>query len=473
MLDSPRRSAVPAVAGGWSRPLLEVLLGVTAGLAIGAFTRWIGSLSVLLGVVAVVVVAVAFVEPRLLLLLLVPAIALSPELDIAGLPLRIEDFLFVPLAFGWLLQLLARRTSWPRTPLTRPILTVLTVNLVATLLGTLAGTTTLGLTNYSGLVFWLKEVEVFLLFFITVDTLGRGAGIRLWAYLLAFSGTALALQGMVTHLRSALASFISDPKGGATYSLIALSLLVVLCLVLGLLLMAHGRVRRLLLILTLVPLGYTLAFTFSRQAYIGIGAALLVLAYLERRRMVPVIALIFLAAYLFAPQPVVERTATLLQPVGQGLSSGVFSAEIIQGSVYGTRFRAWQRRLPEVLSQNPLTGLGAAALPPGNLDSQYLAQVYYYGLFGLAAFFWLLWRTGRVGWQLYRQQTIERDLRGLGLGLLAATVGMAVAGLGGMPFIAVRSRELFWFLAALTAAATQIVEIQATADQPLHQVVSR
>ena len=463
MLGSLRRSAVPTVARGWPRHLLEALLALAAGLAIGASSMQLGSRPMLLGVAALVVVAAAFFEPRLPLLLIVPAMALSPELDIAGLPLRIEDLILAPLAFGWLLRLLARRTTWPRTPLTRPILTVLAVDLVATLLGVLAGTTTLALTNYSGLIFWLKEVEVFLLFFIAVDTLRTVVEIRLWAYVLAFSGTALALQGMVTHLLGD-ATRIVDPKGGSSYSLIALSLLVVLCLALALLLVVRGRVRRLLLMLTLAPIGYTLAFTFSRQAYIGVGAALLVLAYLERRKMVPLIALVVLAACLLAPQPIADRAATLLQPVEEGLSSGVFSTEILQTTIYGTRFRAWQNRLPEVLSQNPITGLGAAALAPGNLDSQYLAQIYYYGLLGLGVFLWLLWRTGRVGWQLYRRKTVEREPRGLGLALLAATLGLAIAGMGGMPFIAVRSRELFWFLAALAVAASNILDQEAFAS---------
>ena len=123
-------------------------------------------------------------------------------------------------------------------------------------------------------------------------------------------------------------------------------------------------------------------------------------------------------------------------------------------SPYATRQHALQRRLPEVLTRSPLVGFGPAALPPGFLDNQYLLTLYYTGGIGLGVFLWLLWRAFATAGASYR--TLSGDLKGLGLAWLAATVGLSLAGLGGSPFVAVRVRHVYWFLAGLTVAATAL-----------------
>lgn len=409
---------------------------------------------------------------RLLIFAIMPTIALSRELDIAGLPIRPEDLLLALLAAIWLLHRLVNRYPWPQTPLTKPIFVLLGVELVSTLLGALWGTTSLTLTNpYSGTFFWLKEVEVFLLFFIVVDTLRSTRDILNVAYVLALSGTSLGIWGMTGHLNGSFPEFfIPDPEGGPTYSLLALALITPISLSTAFFLLSNKHWQRLFWGITLIPMGYSFLFTFSRQAYIGLGGALSFLGSQLRQRALPFILTLVVVIVYLTPENVAERANTILEPMRNGASTQALSTDSLHTTVYGTRLRAWQQRLPEVFMTNPLTGMGLSALPPGFLDNQYLTQIYYSGILGISAFLWLLWRTGRLGWQLYTIADINPHLRAIGLALTMATIGLGVAGFGGVAFVAIRARQMFWLLAAIGAATHLLLQRQRNTELLSHSL---
>jgi len=217
---------------------------------------------------------------------------------------------------------------------------------------------------------------------------------------------------------------------------------VLLAVLASLFLTQRNRAVRALLALAALPVAYSLLFTLSRQSYVGAVAAIAVLVWVRNRRLMIPAMLLTLALPFVVPQVVEERAVSIVT----GAPDPVTGAD-----PYATRMHAWQRRLPEVLDETPVLGFGPAALPPGYLDNQYLLTLYYTGVIGLLAFLWLLWRALRTAQTTYR--SLSGDLRGLALAWLAATVGLALAGLAGSPFVAVRVRQVYWFLAALAVAA--------------------
>jgi hypothetical protein len=174
--------------------------------------------------------------------------------------------------------------------------------------------------------------------------------------------------------------------------------------------------------------------------------------------MLPYLAVIVMAIVVLVPDTVADRLATIAQPLQSTEETQALTVAALHESVYGTRFRAWIKHLPTVMHTNPVTGLGLAALPPGDLDSQYLASIYYTGFVGLGVFLLLLWQSARAGWALHRHEKAHPHLRAVGLALAAATIGLAVSGLGGVPFVAIRAREMYWFLAAVAMAAHREIE---------------
>jgi hypothetical protein len=400
-------------------------------------------------------------SPFLVAIGLVLAVALSPELPL-DLPLRLGDFVLPWALFIVLLQPGAQANRKlgggslqpSRLPNVAPWLVLLVVESVATMLGTLQGTTRLDLSVYSGAIFLAKSVETFLLYLVAVRLLNTPARLRAFPWLLLLGGAALASYGAFDMLtgRSYVPGVVVDIEGGPSYSLIALALLPPLALGAALGLTGKGR-QRWLAALPLAPVGYAFLFTLSRQAYFGAAAMLAVMLWLRQRRYfwggVLLLALVLWGFPQVIPAAVTKRTETLVDPfTGQAVAN--------QG-VYSSRTNAWLRRFPEMWDTNPITGLGLAARPPGYLDSQYLVVLYYTGFVGLLVFLNLLLAFGRLAWRVY--STAPEPLgRALGLAGLGAIVGFAVAGWGGSPFVAIRAREMFWLLMAAVAAYSQQLE---------------
>jgi len=411
-------------------------LALLAGLAVGQ----VGVLAAV-ALVGLGIAAAALIDLRITLLAVVPAMVLLPELPLS-IPLRTEDLLMAPLAAAWLARLAMGRERWPSTPLNRPIFAVIVVEFAAFLWGAYRGTAGLSPELYSASFFLLKTVEVAFLYFIVVSTLRRERDILLFTYVFCGSAAALGIWGVVERGSAAAGEAITGPAGHGGYSLLGLTFVVLLAVLASLFLTQHNRAVRALLALAALPVAYSLLFTLSRQSYVGAVAAIAVLVWVRNRRLMIPAMLLTLALPFVVPQVVEERAVSIVT----GAPDPVTGAD-----PYATRMHAWQRRLPEVLDETPVLGFGPAALPPGYLDNQYLLTLYYTGVIGLLAFLWLLWRALRTAQTTYR--SLSGDLRGLALAWLAATVGLALAGLAGSPFVAVRVRQVYWFLAALAVAA--------------------
>lgn len=350
-----------------------------------------------------------------------------------------------PLAAGWLARLALDRERWPSTPLNRPLLAVIVVELMAVLWGVYRGTAGLAPHSYSAAFFFLKTVEVTLLYLIAVSALRTWRDVRTFTFVFCGSAAALGLWGVVESGVRAAGEAITGPAGHAGYSLLGLTLVVLLTTLVGLILNERSRSIRGLLILAAVPVAYSLLFTLSRQSYVGVVTAVAVLIWVQDRRLLAPVLLLALVIPLLLPGVVEERAVSIVTGAPDPLTGG---------SPYATRLHALQTRLPEVLGQSPLIGLGLAALPPGFLDNQYLLVVYYTGLIGLAVFLWLLWTAARTSYVALR--SLEGEKKGLALAWFAVTVGLAIAGLAGSPFVAVRVRQVYWFLAALAVAAHRL-----------------
>lgn len=412
------------------------LLALTAGLAVEHM-----GLAVLAGTAALGLAAAAFIDLRITLLAMVPIMVLLPELPLS-VPIRTEDLLMAPLVAAWLGRLIMGRERWPSTPLNAPIVAVVAIELVALLWGTYRGTAALTPELYSASFFLLKSVEVAFLYFIVVSTVKSSSDVRLFAFVLAASAGALGLWGVVEGWSQATGEAITGPAGHGGYSLLGLTYVVLLAALVGLILTFRSGALRVGLALAALPVAYSLLFTFSRQSYVG-GAAVVatVLWFRDRRLLVPALVIV-LALPLAVPDIVQERASSIVTG----------AADPVTGlSPYATRLHALQRRLPEVMAESPILGFGPAALPPGFLDNQYLLTLYYTGLVGLAAFLWLLWRALQTSYRAYRR--LRGESRGLALAWLAATVGLALAGMAGSPFVAVRVRQVYWLLAGLAMGA--------------------
>lgn len=418
-----------------------VIVALALALALGLAVGQVGVLAVV-ALVGLAIAAGAFVDLRITLLAIVPAMVLLPELPLS-VPVRTEDVLMMPLAGAWLARLALGYERWPSTPLNAPLFSLIVVELAAMLWGAFRGTAGFSVQLYSSGFFFLKTVEVTLLYFIVVSTIRTKQDVRLFATVFCAAAAALGVWGMVESSVRGVGQAIVGPTGHGGYSLLGLTFVVLLATLASLFLTQRSRPVRALLVLAALPVAYSLVFTLSRQSYVGAVAAAAVLVWVsDRRLIIPAVAL-GLALPLLVPDIVQERALSIVAAVPDPIS-GV--------SAYATRLHALQLRIPEVIGGSLLFGFGPASLPPGFLDNQYLLTFYYTGFIGLGVFLWLLWRAATTAYRSFRD--LQGGLKGLGLAWFSATIGLTLAGLAGSPFVAVRVREVYWFLAAMAVAAT-------------------
>ena len=146
-------------------------------------------------------------------------------------------------------------------------------------------------------------------------------------------------------------------------------------------------------VLAMLP---ALIFTYSRGAWIGFGAALVILSILLDRRILVGLALAVVALFVLVPN-VIDRLAFAL------------STSYIKTSIEAGRLFYWQKAL-DIMMTNPLLGVGpgrfggaVAAVfgAPANaliglapnyklwVDSQIFQVIAELGMLGLAVFFWV------------------------------------------------------------------------------------
>ncbi len=419
-----------------------LFLGLVLGFGAGQFNA-----VAVAGIFGVAIAMGAFLDLRITLVFIVPAMVLLPELPLS-IPLRTEDLLMGPLAAAWLARVAMGRSRLPHTPLNRPLLLLIFVELVSTLAGALRGTADLSARLYGGTFFFLKTVEVTFLFLITISVIEDRRDLKVFTGLFAASGAVLGLWGLWQRGYLPEGMGVFGPAGPMGYSLLGLTYVVLLAALGGLALSFPRGKGQWLLGGAALPILAALPFTLSRQSYVGAAVVLLVLLWVRDRRLIlPALVLALLIPRVL-PRAAQERAASIVTRE----APSPFGGE--PRDPYATRLRALVTRGPEVLQEAPLFGLGLAALPPGFLDNQYLLTLYYTGLVGLVVFLWVLVRAGRTALTLFR---FERGpYRGLSLGWLAATLGLGLAGLAGSPFVAVRVRQAYWFLAALSLAAGRL-----------------
>ena len=433
---------------------LFALFAALCAVALFAFHFAVQSQSLTIAVaVSMLVFGLTLVRVEIGLYILVVAMLLSPEVragTVGGhgeldVNLRYDDVLIMVIFLGILVKLAyeGKAALWRSNPINPAIVAYYGVCLVSTL-----DALRINVPAWDASVAFfvlLKMLQFYLVFWMVGVTITRPDEIK--RQLVVFFSVALIVSGYgiysIGKLDRVSAPF--DVAGGTEPNTLGGYLLLVMCVALGLLLYAPRMRTKLLLaaFCTFAIVPFTM--TLSRASYASLVVALAAMAVLGRRwAMLAGLALVLLASPLFLPDDVINRVMyTFTHGGGEVVSVG--SKEILLDSSTYERIYVWEK-VKFNLTVWPWLGGGVSWETV--LDSQYARVLIETGLFGFAAFLFLLWRLFRTTHQTYRW---SRDWigRGLGLGLAAATVGLIVHGLGTISFLIVRIMEPFWFLVAL------------------------
>ncbi len=386
------------------------------------------------------------------------AIGISPELrtDWAK-DLRLEDFVIAAVVLLYFLRKLANGERLiPETPLNSLWGFWLLTGALSVLLGILLGTVPSVKTSA---FHWLKRLELALLFWVVADSVRSFKDVRF----LAVSGLIGALLSSYigwhqkwlnppredVHWNAYKVGGPPGEKNNVYAQYLVFNTLVGLGLGFSLYPSPASWLPFALTGIMVVPV----LFSFSRSAIAAFGLGTVALIGVFHRRWLPLLLIAYFLFPLIVPSVVQRRL--------QELSWERFKVERLGGYIGSIR---------ETLPVNPLTGRGLGFAGFNRYENQYANTFAHEGILGLIAFLALLWGVLKMQRQVL-DLTSDPYFQGLLQGCYAGTIAFLIAGLSGVPLLAIRPAETFWFWTGLCAGIWRLAYEQAlsSSEEPLEE----
>lgn len=404
-----------------------------------------------LALIAVALVLLCFQNTFIAAFLLLVSMLFSPEITVgSGVRLRGEDLLVPVLAAALLVRVSTRRfgVRLRTSPLDGAIVLLLIVNVISSVRGYAVGT----VSPLSSLLWNLKILELFLIYWITFnyvrdpDLIRRLMFVAFLVLVLICGYAALQIPGTEVHTtRRLTAPFEGSPEpttlGGY--------LTFLLCVLLAMAIYEPSPQLRIVLWVLSGAVLLPILFTLSRTTYVMCIASVLLLSVLTRHLGLLLTGVSTLAlAPLIMPGKIIERVLMTFD------SSRVMGLD----SSAAERIDVW-RKAAYTLEASPLLGFG---VPQSILDSQFVRIIAESGLLGLLAWLTVLLTCILLAARLHRRATDPRH-KAIAVGYLVGTVGLVVHAFAAITFYIVRIMEPFWFVTGIVASLDAIY-----ARTPMH-----
>lgn len=187
-----------------------------------------------------------------------------------------------------------------------------------------------------------------------------------------------------------------------------------------------------------------LMYTFSRGAYVAFAVGVLFVGFAKNRMLLIVILVFALSWTAFVPGAVQDR---IFMTYESGSGDVDHSSE--------TRLRLWEDALDLFTSSNVLFGMGfntyASLHRVGTYEDThniYVKVLLETGIIGMFLFLWLLGKSFRVGWRVFRRSN-DPFMASLGLGLAVWILCSAVSSCFGDRWMYFQVNGDMWVLAGL------------------------
>lgn len=449
------------------RSTLFIIISFLVALLTGYFITQYTPTIMFLGVLALVVFTISFINIEWGLYILIFSMLLSPEIMTGettgsslgrGVTLRLEDFLLAVIGLSWFARNAVKKELglFLKTPLNKAILFYALACIFSTGFGIMTGRVEMK----TGFLFVLKYMEYFIVFFMMVNHVRSTDQIKRFVFCLFLTCFIASIIGMLQipgggRVSAPFEGEIGEPNTFGGY------LLFIGIVAAGLLAKTDNlKTKQILavLILCIIP---PFLFTQSRTSYLALIPALMVLGFMTDRRLIIVGVLIigFMVSPLFLPSAVKNRIMfTFNQPEEQGQ---IQIGDIRLDTSTSARLVSWKEAF-QAWTQHPLLGHGVTGF--GFIDAQFPRVLAETGLMGFFAFIYLLFSLFKVTLNNLKELKTPY-FQGLGIGFFAAFVGLSVHSLGANTFIIVRIMEPFWFFAGIIVVMPAMERQQAEQAQ--------
>lgn len=483
------RSALATHAHGWvaffRSPLVATALALALGSAVGVATSIVEPAPLVASATAVAFVVAVLRAPMLGVMGFLTVATLLP---FGVLPVRLfvaptlVDIALGAFLCSWVIRAARRHTSIRLSVAQILLIAFMTLATVSLILG--AGRAAL---SSEQIRLFLKLLNSLLLFVGVVQVVRSGESLAQITKVLVVGATAAAVAGLALYAvprEQALAILSSlgglgypigpdvlRPLAGtdtlrATGTSVDPNVFGALLMIGGITIASQGIARkpvfpRWTFAASAACILPALALTYSRSAWIGLAAGLLVLAGFRDRR------LLFLVP--------VAAGALLLTSQGQDVITRLWDAFELRDQATLMRLSEYQHAL-QLIEEHPFFGVGFGNAPRIDqyvgVSSMYLQIAEHTGIVGLAVF------LGSVGailaGALAARPPASEALSGILSGLQAAVVGVLVASLFDQYFFSIRiphMAALFWLLLGLLAAASSEARRAGLHGTPIRRLV--
>ena len=433
------------------RSLVATIFFLLVALLTGYFITQYTPTTMLMGVLALIIFTISFINIEWGLYILIFSMLLSPEIMAGetagsslgrGVTLRLEDFLLAVIGLSWFARNAVRKELglFLKTPLNKAILFYALACILSTGFGIMTGRVGVK----TGSLYVLKYLEYFIVFFMMVNHVRNTEQIKRFVFCLFLTCFIASIIGIFQipgggRVSAPFEGEIGEPNTFGGY------LLFIGVVAAGLLAKTEdSKTKQILavLILCIIP---PFLFTQSRSSYLAVIPALMVLGLMADRRIIilGVLVLAILISPLLLPEAVRNRVMyTFNQPEEKGQ---IQIGNIRLDTSTSARLVSFKEALQD-WPKHPLLGYGVTGY--GFIDAQYFRVLVETGLLGFIAFMYLLFSIFKV--TLNNLKKLETPyFQGLGIGFLAAFVGLVVHAVGANTFIIVRIMEPFWFFAGI------------------------
>jgi len=432
--------------------LLPLVMLLLASLALAYMMPSLSGKQVLALGGGIIFFVVCLVSTEAALYLLIFSMLLSPEFVVGttrgaslgrGVTLRLDDFVILIIGFSWLAKMAVHKQLglFLKTPLNKPIGYYIITCLTSTLLGAIFADVHLK----TGFFFVLKYFEYMFIYFMVANHLKDKGQAQKYLWSMLATCIIVSIIGMVQipeggRISTPFEGEIGEPNTFGGY------LVFMICIATGLFLTAITLRDQLIYGIMVLLFAVPLLYTQSRSSYLAMIPAMLAFVWLSDKRHWVFLLLIFVAVLLpfVAPNPAKERVAfTFTQGKDRADVVKIFGVKFDTSTT--ARFNS-MKNVARDWSKHPFFGFGVTGY--GFVDAQYFRVLIETGLFGLAAFFILIYTIYRQTYHVLRETTAPFE-KGLCMGFLAGFVGLLFHAIGANTFIIVRIMEPFWFVLAM------------------------
>lgn len=379
--------------------------------------------------------------------------------------IRFEDIILILVSGGWLLNRAKSRTlsQFRSVPINRPVIAMALMIVLSTVFGLIQDTVPLT----RGVLFTLKRLEYFWLFFMTLNIMRTDKEVKIATLVLIYLSALVAFIGVYMFVMLP----VSPLTGGGTTATsgfgrantLADFFLIVGGVFVGMLIYSDTR-RRMFFYLAISALCVVvIIMTKSRGAYVSLPPLIFTIIALSKSRKtflaLGVVVILFLGYQLlqFSLQNSSTSLATEANMLTQKHTGDIENQfESIKDvategpavdSSFNARYTGWVNNIDEIFT-HPILGHGVGSVPLSYFDCQHVREMYETGLLGFGVFLYMNLSIFLCTLALFRA-TDDPFTKGITCGFMGGHVGMMVHGVSIANFYTIMNMEVFWFVVAL------------------------